>query len=368
MENGEGGVQMSIHKGGKKNKWSTEELDTLERLHSEGLTYSNIAQTMKRSLESVERKIQEYIPGRKRIYSNDLEVIKSVIERRNTGESYVAIAKKLNLDYQMVRRVIRRNGSELEKPVPFTKNPIPPDLVEKVKELYLNQNLSLSETASKLNMSYNRVNGIINLKGLRKKPCDWSDQEFQMFFEMLEAKEPLLKMCHALNKTDAAIKDCAKYFKLYEKYPIVQSRISKEQGRQIVFASAKLASARRYDNKYFHKTDLRLSDIFEIFERQNGKCFYTGRALQFRSNCEDTLSIERIDSDKPHSKDNVVLCTWESNLMKQDMDIERFLITAQEIALRAQAIRDSIKELSRQNQQAVAAHSPPESAPSHKAA
>lgn len=79
--------------------------------------------------------------------------------------------------------------------------------------------------------------------------------------------------------------------------------------------------------------DLALEDLDLQYEKQDGKCFYTGIKLtlpqnpqQFRFDTQSyNVSIDRIDSNKGYTKDNVQLVLKCVNFMKQSMSHEDFL-------------------------------------------
>lgn len=83
------------------------------------------------------------------------------------------------------------------------------------------------------------------------------------------------------------------------------------------------------------KIDFNLS-ILEIenqFEKQNFKCFYSGMILRFdiknaKGNFirpSGTASVDRIDSSKGYTADNIHIVHKDVNLMKQQLSVDRFL-------------------------------------------
>jgi len=74
--------------------------------------------------------------------------------------------------------------------------------------------------------------------------------------------------------------------------------------------------------------------ILNLWEKQQGKCFYTGIQMEFGQHKEkkdlyntnfNVVSIDRFDSSKGYTKDNTVLCCWGVNNMKQQMSYEELL-------------------------------------------
>jgi hypothetical protein len=69
-------------------------------------------------------------------------------------------------------------------------------------------------------------------------------------------------------------------------------------------------------------------DIEELFKHQKGLCYYTNKPMykdiRGLSDNNDGISIDRIDSSKGYIKDNIVLCRWIINRMKNDIDFKTF--------------------------------------------
>jgi hypothetical protein len=70
--------------------------------------------------------------------------------------------------------------------------------------------------------------------------------------------------------------------------------------------------------------DFNATHLEKLFEVQNGLCAYTGESLELNAGYSNTLSVDRVNSSKGYTKDNIVLTTWEVNNCKQDLSLERF--------------------------------------------
>lgn len=70
--------------------------------------------------------------------------------------------------------------------------------------------------------------------------------------------------------------------------------------------------------------DIDLTYLIELFNNQNGVCPYSGRKIQFDINSQERLSLDRKDSTKGYTKDNVVWCCWQANNIKQDLNEDDF--------------------------------------------
>lgn len=79
-----------------------------------------------------------------------------------------------------------------------------------------------------------------------------------------------------------------------------------------------------------HNLDLLF--IHDMLKSQNNKCKYSG--IEFGDSFLDKYTyptLDRIDSSKGYTKDNVCLCTWYVNTMKNNASTEQFKTTIKQI-------------------------------------
>jgi CRISPR/Cas system Type II protein with McrA/HNH and RuvC-like nuclease domain len=75
------------------------------------------------------------------------------------------------------------------------------------------------------------------------------------------------------------------------------------------------------------ETDITREWIQEQFDRQNGRCFYTGIKMIITKENRYLFkpSMERIDCSKPYTRDNCVLVCLGSNLGRNDIELSEYL-------------------------------------------
>lgn len=89
---------------------------------------------------------------------------------------------------------------------------------------------------------------------------------------------------------------------------------------------------RYFWNKYTHyryaaKTrnldfDLDYKFLLNLFKKQNGLCFYSGIPMKTHGTKDyDTISLDRVDSNKGYIKNNVVFCLNSVNIMKSNHNL-----------------------------------------------
>lgn len=84
-----------------------------------------------------------------------------------------------------------------------------------------------------------------------------------------------------------------------------------------------------------HGENITIEEANDQFVKQNGKCVYTGVPLLFGRNLSKkstTASLDRIDSSKGYSKDNVQWVHKDVNTLKEAFNHNRFVELCQKVA------------------------------------
>jgi len=78
--------------------------------------------------------------------------------------------------------------------------------------------------------------------------------------------------------------------------------------------------------KYDEEFNITYKDVVELKEKQNNKCKYTGTDLVWKvGSSYYQTSIDRIDSNKTYTKDNIQLVGFWANVAKSDLRETEFL-------------------------------------------
>jgi hypothetical protein len=83
----------------------------------------------------------------------------------------------------------------------------------------------------------------------------------------------------------------------------------------------KLKAHTEYDTKKGYKNDITTDDIQELFVKQNSECCKCGCFMKthgYSKGDKRQFSIDRIDSKKGHTKDNIQLFCWGCNRAKKN--------------------------------------------------
>jgi hypothetical protein len=95
----------------------------------------------------------------------------------------------------------------------------------------------------------------------------------------------------------------------------------KTQPLEFLFRSAK-GNAKRVDREF----SIIIKDLYFLWEKQKGLCYYTNREMLFELGSNSSVSIDRIDSSIGYTVDNIVLCQRQVNIMKNNASIEELLL------------------------------------------
>jgi hypothetical protein len=75
-------------------------------------------------------------------------------------------------------------------------------------------------------------------------------------------------------------------------------------------------------------SNLTVDYLVQLFEKQEGKCYYSGEKIFFglgREHAEPkSASLDRLDPKKGYTIDNVVWCSYRVNTMKGNLNITEF--------------------------------------------
>jgi len=77
-------------------------------------------------------------------------------------------------------------------------------------------------------------------------------------------------------------------------------------------------------------SDLTTEYLLGVFEKQEGKCYYTGqlletlKAFEWKEKFQNSISLDRLDPDKGYMQGNVVFCSYVINTMKGTLTEQAF--------------------------------------------
>jgi len=100
------------------------------------------------------------------------------------------------------------------------------------------------------------------------------------------------------------------------------------EGRARVF----LRNARNSAAKRNQEFALTIANIADCWTTQESVCAYSGRIMTLEAGKLNTVSIERIDSNKGYTVDNTILVCQAINRMKSNFELEDFYDLCRDVA------------------------------------
>lgn len=73
-------------------------------------------------------------------------------------------------------------------------------------------------------------------------------------------------------------------------------------------------------------SDLTVSYLIDLYNKQRGYCYYTGIKMKFAVGraCADSLSVDRVNPKRGYMKGNIVFCTYFANTAKGVLNQVKF--------------------------------------------
>lgn len=216
------------------------------------------------------------------------------------------------------------------------------ETLEQIRRL-LREGYSQPQIGDQLGMKYDFVHYIVKRYGLAKGRQDqtWTPERDPRLVAMIMQRERRGLVSRLLHTTELnAERRARELFPASEGRPLeVELFISAERrGRkQLLVDKVRVAKSRCKKKEW--EFEISYEYISELYERQGGLCYYTGKPMKLCRNDQNAASIDRLDSKKGYTKTNVVLCTWAINRMKQEVGVSEFLSLCKTIADRATMIQ-----------------------------
>lgn len=90
---------------------------------------------------------------------------------------------------------------------------------------------------------------------------------------------------------------------------------------------SRINNHRQYDKQRFgtNATTLTYVDFLELYIEQKGKCYWSDKQMSIESNQLADASLDRLDNDKPHTKENCILVMRALNLGRNDATLAEWV-------------------------------------------
>ena len=113
--------------------------------------------------------------------------------------------------------------------------------------------------------------------------------------------------------------------KIHAYYLLVQEQLQTDSTRRLgIQLKAAISAAKSRSREANEEYELDADWVLQQWEKQEGKCFYTGLSMEStrgKGHTWSAPSLDRVDSTKRYLKNNVVLCCFGFNILKGNHDI-----------------------------------------------
>lgn len=115
---------------------------------------------------------------------------------------------------------------------------------------------------------------------------------------------------------------------------------SKELRSKILKRLTKARESVKVRLKFESAIEIDFDYLLDLYNKQKGRCYYTGVKMSLDSHSKNALSLERKNPNIGYVKENVVWCSWTVNCMKRDHGEKDFIKLCKLIVKNAQNKRN----------------------------
>lgn len=259
---------------------------------------------------------------------SDEKVIERLLQLYDEGYTLRQMGKEVGISYDLVRRVMARKGVKTRKKFSLkTARTYAPELIEKVRYLFLVEKKTQKEIGTLLGMRSTTVRDLCISRGFRRN-SDWTEHQRDTMSEMLLAGRSVEDVSATIGKSLSAIVNkgfANETLKHLPQLNITNNRVTGRSRSLKVVLKARLKSATNSPQTRGLACNIDLDYLKSVLVYQDGLCFYTGEPLNTIAQHPYCLSLDRHDSSQGYIRGNVVLCGWIVNKMKQNVPFEQFI-------------------------------------------
>lgn len=162
----------------------------------------------------------------------------------------------------------------------------------------------------------------------RKWSDRWTGEECKRMIDLFEAGKTIVEVAALMERGVEGVIDRCKKLKVYKSYPGIrqfeQAKMNVLLGNPKRRYSYMLRLIRDRAKLKGYEYNLTMENLEQMYTHQNGRCYYSGIPMTFATHDESLASVDRVDSNRGYTVDNVVLTASIVNLMKRDLSVERF--------------------------------------------
>lgn len=261
----------------------------------------------------------------------------------NAGASFAEMRDRMKLQQHMVYKMMsllglprRRPGSQVRRVKRIGKKTYSDQTIAEISQK-VDEGLDIQTIADHMGLKYDAVNSILSRYRLRRSGRQpWTPEADEIMISLLKEGMSIKELSIKIKRTALSIGSRCSKLGLSGKFPQIINIGDKNRKEDV---SIRLSLKYRLNGifgRHNHACDISLEFLLEMFEKQGGKCYYSGYPMNTKRGSPYVVSIDRKDSSRGYHADNVVLACWRVNKMKQDFSVEDFIETCKAISSTAQ--------------------------------
>lgn len=306
-------------------RWDAEKDHKLKSLYSQGVSPAAIACEFNSSISSITNRIHATGIARHPINTNpwtqeERDLAKSLVIDQKMGLAKASVS--FNRSIAALRAHVETLGW---KPWIGGRTSFEEEFRNRVIDMK-KSGMMAKEIAVSTGKSIFIINKICSEELLgRFSIRPWDQQQKETLLRLMQEKAPPKEVMKTLRRSwESLIKMIGLMFG--DEKPEFVKRFIYSHDRHIhSLMHMKVRQATDRSAEWKRHIDIDEKWIEYLLNIQNYKCYYTGVPFNLSKSNGNTFSIERVDSDKGYTKDNVVLILADLNRMKWELSLDRFI-------------------------------------------
>lgn len=234
--------------------------------------------------------------------------------------------KELSIRLNRTKGAVSKKIYELGETSQFRWNPENTNLLR-----------SLIESGKNMTAAASQLNCRIESVHKKCKQLGITTSRGQILREQVELKKQGLKRCSDCKEIKPLMKE---FFRRSNGYCLLCERAANSSHSYSslgIVLTTRLRAAKTRALRKKVPFQLTAESLALLWEKQDGKCFYTGKAMglggkgTFTRVSPDGVSVDRISPERGYVEGNVVLCCWAVNYMKGDYSADEFKAWCKEV-------------------------------------
>jgi predicted DNA-binding protein YlxM (UPF0122 family) len=326
--------ELELHSREAGERWTPEQDTTLQELVRNKISVREIAEHFGKKRAAINARMGRLdirlSEERPKQWTPDEDAL--LTKLFNEGRSRKEMAEILRIRHaQLSNRLARLNLRTKQNPSLLSR--YSEEQIQKVIDMYVG-GVRTKEIVEQSSVPEATVYYIINSRNIpkRRQPMRkdaWTDEEKTQMVALLNAGKSINEIAIELDRGISGVVSACRKLGLRGQYQALKDERNEEKRHMIENLDGRLRYILGVTERRAVKLDMDFELTFDnlktLYEKQKGRCYYSGIPLSVITHDPYLMSVDRVDSLKGYTEDNVVFAAWHVNFMKQDLNETQFL-------------------------------------------